>query len=331
MSTSAISMYVGDRSLERDLLARLAVVEEQLTVVSRSEHAFITEAAQHVMKAGGKRFRPMLVLLAAQYGDPSSPGVVPSALAVELTHLATLYHDDVMDSADVRRGVPSANAKWSNSIAILVGDFLFARASSVVSELGADAVRVQAATFARLVEGQIRETTGPAAGVDPYEHYLAVVADKTASLVSTSAYYGSRFSGAPADVVELLTAFGERLGVAFQLSDDVIDVASDSVETGKTPGTDLREGVMTLPVLLVQAKDDVAGRRLRQLLHEDLSDDRRHGEALELLRADAAMAEARAEVTRRAESARQLLSGLPPGPPTDALYALCDLVVSRTG
>jgi heptaprenyl diphosphate synthase len=331
MSTSSIGMQVGDDGLERDLLAQLAVVEEQLAVVSRSEHAFITGAAQHVMKAGGKRFRPMLVLLAAHYGDPTASGVVPSALAVELTHLATLYHDDVMDSAEVRRGVPSANAKWANSIAILVGDFLFARASSVVSDLGADAVRVQAATFARLVEGQIRETAGPEPGVDPYEHYLAVVADKTASLVSTSAYYGARFSGAPEGVVSRLAKFGERLGVAFQLSDDVIDVTSDSADTGKTPGTDLREGVPTLPVLLAQAKDDAAGRRLRELLREDLTDDRRHGEALELLRADASMAEARAEVSRWSQSARELLSGLPPGPPTDALYALCDLVVSRTG
>jgi heptaprenyl diphosphate synthase len=185
--------------------------------------------------------------------------VVEAAVVVELTHLATLYHDDVMDEADVRRGAQSANARWTNTVAILTGDFLFARRSDVVAGLGPEAVRIQARTFARLVEGQIAETAGPADGEDPVEHHLQVVADKTGSLIATSARLGAMLAGAPAADVETAARFGEVIGTAFQLSDDLIDVLSDADDTGKTPGTDLREGIRTLPVLLALAMDDAAG------------------------------------------------------------------------
>jgi heptaprenyl diphosphate synthase len=239
----------------------------------------------HLAEAGGKRFRPLLTLLAGHLGDPTAPEVVEAAVVVELTHLATLYHDDVMDEADVRRGAQSANARWTNTVAILTGDFLFARRSDVVAGLGPEAVRIQARTFARLVEGQIAETAGPADGEDPVEHHLQVVADKTGSLIATSARLGAMLAGAPAADVETAARFGEVIGTAFQLSDDLIDVLSDADDTGKTPGTDLREGIRTLPVLLALAMDDAAGERLRDLLRSDLTDDARLAEALSLLRA----------------------------------------------
>src|SRR5690606_20254293 len=206
------------------------------------------EAAQHLILAGGKQFRPLVTLLAGHLADPGSPQLIRAATVVELTHLATLYHDDVMDQAQVRRGAPSANARWSNSVAILVGDYLFARAADLAAELGTEAVRIQARTFARLVHGQIAETVGPR-GADRVQHYLQVIVDKTGSLIATSARFGGMFGGAEPAVVEALARFGETIGVAFQLSDDLLDIASDRSESGKTPGTDLREGVPTLPVL----------------------------------------------------------------------------------
>jgi heptaprenyl diphosphate synthase len=282
------------------------------------------------MDAGGKRFRPLLVLLAAETGDPYAEGVLTSACVVELTHLASLYHDDVMDEADLRRGAESANARWDNHVAILTGDFLFSKSSELTARLGADAVRIQAQTFTRLVEGQILETLGPAEDEDPLEHYLRVVAGKTGSLLATSAQYGARFSGAPLEVEEALREYGEKVGSAFQLSDDILDVASESDESGKTPGTDLREGVPTLPVLIARRSTDPADARLLELLDADLTDDALHAEALALLRAHPAMDEARSCVVDRAKEARELLKVLPDGPVREALDAFAALVATRT-
>jgi len=305
-------------------------VEVALDLAVQSEAAFVTEAARHLMHAGGKRFRALLVLLAAEAGDPDADGVITAACVVELTHLASLYHDDVMDEAVLRRGAESANARWDNLVAILTGDFLFSKSSELTAELGADAVRIQAKTFTRLVEGQILETLGPAEDEDPLEHYLRVVAGKTGSLIATSARYGARFSGAPLEVEEALTAYGEKVGEAFQLSDDILDVASDSDESGKTPGTDLREGVPTLPVLIAQRSTAPADARLLELLGGDLRDDDLHAEALGLLRAHPAMDEARAYVQGRANEARELLKALPDGPVREALEAFADLIATRT-
>jgi len=270
------------------------------------------------------------VLLAAQLGDPSAPGVVPAAVVVELTHLATLYHDDVMDEAPLRRGAASANARWDNTVAILTGDFLFARASDILADLGPEAVRLQARTFERLVTGQIRETVGPSATDDPVEHYLAVVADKTGSLIATSARYGARFGGVPLEVEEALTAYGDKVGVAFQLSDDILDVASESEESGKTPGTDLREGVPTLPVLFAQRSAVPGDARLLELLAAPLTDDPDHAEALALLRAHPAMDEARAYVAGLAAEAKDLLKVLPEGPVREALDTFADVIADRS-
>ena len=283
------------------------------------------------MEAGGKRFRPLLVLLAAETGThPDSADVITAACVVELTHLASLYHDDVMDEASLRRGAESANARWDNHVAILTGDFLFSKSSELTAELGPDAVRIQAQTFTRLVEGQILETVKAGADDDPLEHYLDVVAGKTGSLIATSARYGARFGGATPEIEEALTAYGDIVGTAFQLSDDILDVASDSVESGKTPGTDLREGVPTLPVLMAQASTRPEDARLLQLLGSDLSDDGLHAEALSLLRAHPAMSQARAYVVARAQEAKARLAVLPVGPVREALESFADVIATRS-
>ena len=318
-----------DPALESRVLAGVDRVEEQLTLAVDSPEPFVAEAAAHLMRAGGKRFRPLLVLLAAEFGDPEHADVVPSAVVVELTHLATLYHDDVMDEAAVRRGAPSANARWDNTLAILVGDFLFAQASDLCSTLGPEAVSIQARTFSRLVHGQIAETIGPREGEDPLEHYLKVVADKTGSLIATSARFGARTSGAGESVERVLTEFGERIGSAFQLSDDIIDIASDSGDSGKTPGTDLREGVPTLPTLIARRSTDPADADFVTALSDPIDDEDEVQRVIERLRAHPAMDEARAYVQSEADAARALLTELPAGPARDALDALCDTLATR--
>ena len=242
-------MDFPDSALEAVVRDGLARVEDSLAATAHPDDELLTEASRHLIVAGGKRFRALLVLLAAQFGDPADPRVIDAAVAIELTHLATLFHDDVMDEALVRRGHPSANSRWDNSVAILTGDFLFAQASQILARLGPEAVRIQAETFSRLVTGQTTETIGPRPGQDPLDHYMHVITEKTGSLIATSGQFGALFSGAPVEVADQIAAACEQLGVAWQLSDDVIDIASDTAQSGKTPGTDLRQGVRTLPVL----------------------------------------------------------------------------------
>jgi heptaprenyl diphosphate synthase len=327
---SAIGVDFADAQLEASVRAGLDAVEALLRESVRTDDEFIAEAARYLVDAGGKRFRPLMTVLAAHFGDPSAPDVVPSAVVVELTHLATLYHDDVMDEASVRRGAPSANARWDNTIAILTGDFLFSRASDLLADLGPAAVRLQARTFERLVTGQIRETVGPRDGDDPIEHYLGVLGEKTGSLIATAAEFGARFAGVDERVVEILRRFGERIGVAFQISDDILDVASDSAESGKTPGTDLREGVATLPVLYA-LRSPASSARLRELVSHPLVDDAEHAEALALLRASTALDEARATVRQYADAARAMLAELPDVAARAGFAALTDRVIDRTG
>ncbi len=318
-----------DDIFEMSVRGQLEAVETALLRAAEAETPMVTEAAQHIIAAGGKRFRPLLVTLTAQLGPAAvDDDVVKAAVVVELTHVASLYHDDVMDEARIRRGSVSANSRWGNTVAILVGDFLFARASDLVSELGADYVSIQARTFARLVQGQIAETVGPQAGADPLDHYLQVVADKTAALISTSALFGAKISGCSPALQQRMGEFGEQIGLVFQLSDDIIDITSDVA--GKTPGTDLREGIPTLPTLLARRSTDPADARLLELLDSDLREDAALAEALTLLRRHPAIAQTRAEVERRADAARNLLDGLPVGPARLALEELCTSVVTRS-
>ena len=331
MST-VVTIELPDAALAADVIEGLALVEDGLRQAARAQHDLLTQAAAYGVDAGGKRFRATLVLLAAQFGNPQDPRIVPAAVAIELTHLATLYHDDVMDEADVRRGMPSANARWDNSVAILAGDFLFARASRILAGLGPEAVRIQAETFARLVAGQIAETIGSRGAQDPLEHYLSVITEKTASLIATSGQFGAMFSEAPRGVATRIAAACEAIGVAWQLSDDILDVASEPAQSGKTPGTDLREGVLTLPMLHALRAAGPGDARLVELLSRgELTDPAQHAEALGLLRAHPAMEMARADTRRWAVTARQKILALPDVPARAAFEALCEFVVERTG
>ncbi|NUW44858.1 polyprenyl synthetase family protein [Nonomuraea rhodomycinica] len=323
-----VDLPIEDERLAQDVATGLAAVEKLLRSSVESEDAFVTEASKHLIEAGGKRFRTLMVLLAAQFGDPSAPGVVPGAVVIELTHLGSLYHDDVMDEAPVRRGSPSANARWDNTVAILTGDYLFAQASDLLADLGPELIRIQAQTFSRLVQGQIRETIGPREGDDPVAHYISVLADKTGSLIAASGRFGALLAGAPAEVEERLSRACGAIGVAWQLGDDLLDVASTSTESGKTPGTDLREGIRTLPVLYALASGTPS--RLVELLSGPVAEEDLE-EALTLLRAHPAMARARDELAAWIDRARDDISALPDIPAKDAFMALCDYVMERSG
>ncbi|HYN71611.1 MAG TPA: polyprenyl synthetase family protein [Nakamurella sp.] len=329
---NAPTMLTGIELADADLSARvsdgLARVEDLLERELISDFDFVTEAAGHLMHAGGKRFRPLFTLVAAGIGPrPQSEDVVVASAVVELIHLATLYHDDVMDEADLRRGAKSANARWDNSIAILTGDFLFAHASRLVAGLGPEAVRIIAETFAELVTGQTRETVGPRPGDDPIRHHLTVLDEKTAALIDTCARYAGIFSGAEDHEIAALRRYGRAVGMAFQISDDIIDIAS--ADSGKTPGTDLREGVRTLPVLFTLA-DPAADPRLRELVSGPITAEHEVTEAVDLLRCSVGLATARDTLSGYAAAAEAELELLPESPSRDALASLAGFVVART-
>ncbi len=329
----AVPVEFADEALTAEMAEDLAVVEAALRETSFGGDEMFAEVSRHMMEAGGKRFRAMLVLLAARFGDSRDKRIVPAAVAIELTHLATLFHDDVMDEAVMRRGHPSANSMFGNSVAILAGDYLFARASRILADLGPEAIRIQAETFSRLVDGQLAETIGVRPGVDPLDHYMHVITEKTGSLIATSDRFGAMFSGAPDEAADLIAEACLRIGVAWQLSDDVLDVASTSAQSGKEPGTDLRQGVRTLPVLyaLRAAATTPRADRLRALLQDgDLTDPALHAEALSLLRVSPALAEARETVRTWIAGARELVSRLPDVPARAAFEALCDFVITRS-
>jgi heptaprenyl diphosphate synthase len=332
VATNAIAgVELGDPDLTATTNAGLDRVEKLLHREVTSGYQFVTETSLHLIDAGGKRFRPLFTLLGAQMGPrPDADEVVTAATVVELIHLATLYHDDVMDSATMRRGAPSANSRWDNTVAILTGDFLFAHASRLVADLGPAAVRIIAETFAELVTGQMRETRGPRPDEDPVEHYLTVIAEKTGSLIATAGRYGGMFSGCSAEQIESLHRFGSAIGFAFQISDDIIDITSPSASSGKTPGTDLREGVLTLPMLYALQDTGAAADRLRVLLARPITDDGEVDEALELLRAGPGVTRAQDVLAEHASAARTELAQLPDGPAGKALASLTTYVVART-
>ncbi|GEA86363.1 polyprenyl synthetase family protein [Cellulomonas cellasea] len=332
--TSSTSLPLADPELAELLSGRLALVEERLRDAVTHADALADVASRHLVNAGGKRTRPLLTLLASELGDGSRREVLDAAIVVELTHLATLYHDDVMDSAPLRRGAPSAHEVWGNSVAILTGDLLFARASATVAGLGPEAVRIQAATFERLCLGQLHETVGPAAGEDPVAHYLQVLSDKTGSLIATSARFGAMFAGCRPSVVRTVTAYGEKVGVAFQLADDVLDLTSDGAVSGKTPGTDLRERVPTMPALLLRQRaaspeGTDEDRALVALLDGDLTSDATLAEAVAALRAHDVVGLTRQRAANLARAAVVELEPLPAGAAKDALVSFADALVDR--
>ena len=322
----------GDAAFAANVRDGVARIEQLMETELRGSDDLMTEAVLHLFEAGGKRFRPLFTVLSAQLGPrPDADEVTIAGAVIELVHLATLYHDDVMDEARVRRGAPSANVRWGNNVAILAGDYLFATASRLVSRLGPNAVRIIADTFAQLVTGQMREGQGVAHAADPIEHYLKVVHEKTACLIGAAGQFGAMFSGADEDQIQRLSRLGNIVGTAFQISDDIIDIDSDPDESGKRPGTDLREGVHTLPVLYALHDSGPEADRLRELLVGPIDDDKRVAEALALLRASAGMAKAKDTVARYAARAHEELAGLPDGPGRQALVTLVDYTIHRHG
>lgn len=333
--TPTSALPVADPQLAELLTGRLAVVEQRLREAVAHSDALAGATSRHLVDAGGKRLRPLLTLLCAELGDGDRPEVVDAAVVVELTHLATLYHDDVMDSAPVRRGAPSAHEVWGNQVAVITGDLVFARASAIAAGLGPVAIRILAATFERLCLGQLHETVGPPEGADPVEHYLQVLSDKTASLLATSARFGAMFAGCSTEVEASLMAYGEAAGVAFQLADDVIDLASDRTVTGKTPGIDLRDKVPTMPALLLRRRvgdgdGTDADRNLVRLLDSDLSEDRALDRAVSELAGHDVVAATRTRAVQWADQAVHALEPLPDGPVKRALVDFTEALVHRT-
>ncbi|WP_214411794.1 polyprenyl synthetase family protein [Sphaerisporangium fuscum] len=356
---------IPDAGLAAWTAGKLTAVDELLRATLHTPHdPFLTNVATHLLGAGGKRLRPALVLLSARFGEADHPYVVRAAACVELMHVASLYHDDVMDESATRRGVPSVNATWGNRVAILAGDYLAAKAAEIAAPLGTAALEEQARMLTRLVTGQLHETVG-AGHADPEQYYMSVIADKTAALFALATRLGARASGAPAETGEALGRYGEALGVAFQLADDVLDLVEPSQDHTRAPGVDLRQGVATLPVLRAlrtrpatrsgrspksgsmeapeaehSRRNGDAGRarygmrdrvRLRRLLTSGpITDASDLATAARLLRRSPGFAETQAEVRRHAGLARQALLPLPATPAREALTAMCDYIVSRT-
>jgi heptaprenyl diphosphate synthase len=323
-------MEIPDPVLEAEIRKRLEEVEQHLLSSVVTETPLVSEAGGYLLTAGGKRFRPMLVLLGGQFGDPADPRLIPLAVAVELTHLASLYHDDVIDEAESRRGIPSVNARWGNTVAILAGDFLFARASAIASDLGTDVSRLLADTIGRVCEGQIREVQATGQMEVDESDYMAVIERKTASLIATSCQVGALLAGASPEVVQRLERFGRFLGLAFQLSDDIMDLVADESTLGKEPGLDLKEGVFTLPVILA-LRESGHREELLRLLQPGRAEEGRLRRVLEIVRSDGALTLARAAVAREVRLARAEADPLPDGSARDALLHLAEYLAVRCG
>ncbi len=338
---ASIQLPAGFRALAEDpefgpaVLEGMARVEKKLLDAIANSDPVIDRASRHLAEAGGKRVRPLLVLLSSLLGEQGiNDEVIKSATIVEMTHLATLYHDDVMDDAPLRRGAPTAQHVWGNSVAILTGDLILARASVLGAELGPQAVALQARTFERLCLGQLHEFVGPSETDDAVEHYLQVMSDKTASLLAAAGEYGTWFGGAGDEAVKVLSEYGEKVGIAFQLADDVLDVTGASKKSGKIAGTDLREKVPTLPVLLLRqdaAAGDAEAARVVELIDADLSSDEALAAAVQALAAQPATQRAWAVAKEWSAAAVEALAPLPEGTVKSALVSFADAVVTREG
>jgi heptaprenyl diphosphate synthase len=319
-----------DATLEAEIRARLDRVEDDLEKAVRADSDLLAATAKYLLAAGGKRFRPMLVLLAGYFGDPTDPRLIPGAAAIELTHVATLYHDDVMDEAASRHGVTSVNARWDNTVAILTGDYLFARASEISADLGPDVCRLLARTIAVLCDGQIRDVAGAGNDNKTEEDHLEIIRRKTGILIASSCRLGGMLSEASPETLETLDAFGGSLGLAFQLSDDIMDITSSQMELGKEPGTDLREGVYTIPVLHA-VHHGPERDELRRVLASGPPDGELLDRALEIVRTSGAVEHARTGVTAEVRRATELAERLPDGPARHAFTQVANFLAVRCG
>jgi heptaprenyl diphosphate synthase len=307
----------------------LEIVEERLLEASSSDDPYLTKIAQHLLRAGGKRFRPLLALLAAELGPSSDGRPVEAGVAVELIHVGSLYHDDVIDEADTRRGASSANANWTNTVAILAGDFLMARASEVAAtSLSLESVRLLAATYAELVEGQTRELQLTDDMSHTMEDYLEVIGDKTASLIRTSARLGAMAADAEPAVVEALSVWAWEVGMVFQIADDALDLVADEEAIGKPAGSDIREGTFTGPVLLAAAGPE--GTRIRELLSRERPyPDETVDEVIHQVRMGGFVEETLSSAGKRLEKASRALGHIPESEARQVLEQLGDYLLNR--
>ncbi len=320
-----------DPVLESEVRMHLDQVEQALEKSVRIEASgMLTETSSYLIAAGGKRFRAMLVLLAGYFGDPQDPRLIPGSVSIELVHLATLYHDDVIDEADARRGAPSANTRWDNTVAILTGDFLFARASEISTELGTEVCRLLARTIAILCDGQIREVSSSATVDQEVTNYLEIIRRKTASLIGTSCRLGGMLSDASEEHIDILEEFGDALGMAYQLSDDIMDITASQLELGKEPGVDLKEGVYTLPVLHALQHDEHR-EELARILGHGAPDGEMLDRALQIVRGGGSIDHARRAVTDEVVRATTLAMRLPEGASRHALIQLAKFLAARCG
>ncbi|OAV59205.1 polyprenyl synthetase family protein [Enteractinococcus helveticum] len=323
------------------LLTSLSKIEEDLAEALVYADGLAQATTRHLLEAGGKRVRPIVTVLSSMLADenvasglvdePEKP-IRQAAVALELTHLATLYHDDVMDEADQRRGVTAAHQQWSNSIAILAGDLIFARASAEMASLGTRAVKEHSITFEKLVLGQLWETVGPEAGDDPLQHYLRVIDGKTASLLAASALLGALLAGGSEELVEIAATYGGNVGMAFQLADDIIDLTSSSDTSGKVQGTDLKERVPTLPILLLReaaATGDDSAIKALELVDGPLDTDAQLSAAVDAVAAHPVIDRAWLLTQQWADKAIVALDGLQDSPVKTALADFARYVVSR--
>jgi heptaprenyl diphosphate synthase len=293
-----------------------------LETAGAPSHPLVSEASTHLIKAGGKRLRPALVLLSSHAGEPARRSTDLAAAALELVHLATLYHDDVMDETDMRRGVPTAHSKWGVEVAVLAGDFLFACGSSLGAESGGEVPGILARAIAEVCEGQIIETQALGDPHRPMDEFLSTIGKKTGALFSAACELGASTSGVSGDERAALIAYGEHLGLAFQMVDDLLDLVGDPEVTGKVPGTDLKEGVYTTAVLLAVEKDP----SLAALLS---SGERELEQILPILRSTGALDEAEARSRAAADAALKSLETLPEGEWRAAMESLVAGVLTQ--
>ena len=326
-----------------DLRPGMAAVEQRLDdLVTSSGLPFLDTLSRYLLDAGGKRFRPMLVLLTGMAGGSSvtDRALVDAAAIVELVHVSTLYHDDVMDDPPLRRGRPPAHRRWTATVSVLTGDFLLARASELSAALGVEVTRIMSQTIATLCQGQIREVQGTAAAarhdiptvVPTREHYLTTIGEKTASLIASSCRLGALLSGQDAEAIERFASFGWHLGMSFQLADDLLDLVGEATESGKEPGTDLRDGVLTLPVLLALEREGPDSELARVL---DEPGTAAVARALEILAGHDAIGLARDAARMEAQAARTELDAVAEGlahpPALEGLAFLAEYAADRAG
>ncbi|MCY4257627.1 MAG: polyprenyl synthetase family protein [bacterium] len=305
-------------------------LESRLEKSVQTEHPFLTEMAGHLIRAGGKRVRPGFVIAAANMSQahcvPVHPDVLTGGVAVELVHLGSLYHDDVMDEAQVRRNVDSVNAKWGNLRAILAGDFLLARASELAASLGTEVAGLLAATISHLCEGQVRELQDTTNPHRTEESYTASIEGKTASLLAASCRIGALVAGLERPIVDTLTEFGRCYGLAFQVVDDILDIVATEEHLGKPSGNDLHEGIYTLPV--IRALNTASGAQLQELLGGTLSDAGVRS-ALQIVRSSGGVEQALQVARDYVEQASASLRSLPHTTATSALQVATDHLIDR--